>query len=87
MFKRTALYCSTRRDESQSLEGLSIDLHILLGSYRLLNLAKCCLHDPPQRAFGCGDAAVPANQSVEVCRIYFEPLVISASMGVRQAVS
>jgi hypothetical protein len=78
MFEPTALYCWTRRDESRSLEGVSIDLHILLGSYRLLNLAKCCLHDPPQRAFGCGDAAVPANQSVEVCRIYFEPLVIGA---------
>ena len=73
MFEPTALYCWTRRDESRSLEGLSIDLHILLGSYRLR-----CLHDPPQRAFGCGDAVVPANQSVEVCRIYFEPLVIGA---------
>jgi hypothetical protein len=73
MFEPTALYCWTRRDESRSLEGLSIDLHILLGSYRL--------HDPPQRAFGCGDAVVPANQNVEVCRIYFERLVISASMG------
>ena len=36
---------------------------ILLGSYRLLNLAKRCLHDPPQRAFGCGDAVDPGNQA------------------------